>query len=513
MDQLQHFIRTCRAYSYIAHLLTSAVLVVTWWLTSNTFHLGDITVLFILLGECVLIPILTVGILGKMFFQPIRVVWQAILYMSPDTINIPAPDVASVSYSHDLAENLVRQIYRLADIGQHMASTTGDSNQSLDTNFVANSMPLPLVILDKEENIVFANTSMLSYLGRSKTDTEKQNAHSIFNLSFRTDDTLEKWLNTTKQNTVTATQTWEHVRLQQGDDQSTAKYFDLVAYYNQANTWGYETMLVLFDRTKEYSKQEQAMSFVALAVHELRSPLTMLRGYIEALDEELAGKINPELTGFLQKTQVAAGQLATFVNNILNVARIDDDQMLFKLHEEKWQEILPATLNELALRASVHGITIKTSIAPDLPTVGIDRVSMYEVISNLIDNAIKYSRGKSKEILVTAKMHDGVVETTVQDYGVGIPETAIPHLFTRFYRDYHNKAQVVGTGIGLYLCKTFVKAHGGNIWVRSKEGEGATFGFTLQPYANLANELKNTDNKEIIREPHGWIKNHSLYRG
>jgi signal transduction histidine kinase len=105
-----------------------------------------------------------------------------------------------------------------------------------------------------------------------------------------------------------------------------------------------------------------------------------------------------------------------------------------------------------------------------------------------------------------------MVETTIQDYGLGISTSVMPNLFSKFYRDHRNRAQIGGTGLGLYLCKAIVTAHGGQIWVRSKENEGSIFGFTLIPYAKLAEELKRTGNSEITRGAHGWIKNHSLYR-
>jgi signal transduction histidine kinase len=109
-----------------------------------------------------------------------------------------------------------------------------------------------------------------------------------------------------------------------------------------------------------------------------------------------------------------------------------------------------------------------------------------------------------------------MVETTVHDDGVGIPETVMPTLFEKFQRNHRNQAKIGGTGLGLYLCAALVKAHGGNIWVKSKEGEGATIGFSLQPYSQLAASRQNGDNSDgqgdIIRNAHGWIKNHSLYR-
>lgn len=201
-----------------------------------------------------------------------------------------------------------------------------------------------------------------------------------------------------------------------------------------------------------------------------------------------------------------------FVNNILNVARVDDDQLELQLDEQNWPEVLKSAIESLSLRAKVRDITLHCRIATDLPTVGIDRLSIYEVINNLIDNAIKYS-GTSKTIEIDAHItKEGLVETTVQDFGLGISSNIMPNLFTKFYRDHRNRAQVGGTGLGLYLSKAIITAHGGNMWVRSKEGEGSTFGFTLVPYAQLTEELKKTGNQEITRGAHGWIKNHSLYR-
>jgi two-component system sensor histidine kinase VicK len=88
----------------------------------------------------------------------------------------------------------------------------------------------------------------------------------------------------------------------------------------------------------------------------------------------------------------------------------------------------------------------------------------------------------------------------------------LPNLFDKFYRNHRTKTEVGGTGLGLFLCKSIIDAHGGQIWAKSKEGEGSTFGFTLVPYAKLADELKTGDNADITRTAHGWIKNHSLYR-
>src|SRR5690606_9555212 len=107
------------------------------------------------------------------------------------------------------------------------------------------------------------------------------------------------------------------------------------------------------------------------------------------------------------------------------------------------------------------------------------------VINNLVDNAIKYS-DKADRIAVTASLNsDGLVETSVTDYGIGIPSSVMGNLFQKFHRSHKSSMQVGGTGLGLYLCKAIITAHSGNIWVRSKEGEGSTFSFTLMPYDRM----------------------------
>jgi signal transduction histidine kinase len=253
------------------------------------------------------------------------------------------------------------------------------------------------------------------------------------------------------------------------------------------------------------------MSMVAMAVHELRTPLTLLRGYIEALGDDLTGKLPSVDAEYLHKMDAAGQQLVTFINNVLNVARITDDQFLVRLHEEAWPAVLETAVADMKLRAMVHGITLETTAGKDLPTVGVDRSGMYEVICNLIDNAIKYS-GNGKKIVVRSTLtEDGLVQTDVQDFGIGIPSSVVANLFDKYYRSHRSRDSISGTGLGLYLCKTIVNAHGGNIWVRSAEGKGSIFSFTVLPFSRVATELKGHP-EDLTRTAHGWIKNHSLYR-
>lgn len=506
MDQLQQFIGRGRAITYGLLVISNIVLLSIGILLSEYFELAPTITLAALGVAAIVLPFTVLWVISSLFTKPLRLLSQAIMYLAPMSSGIAAPKLDTVKLGKTLTTNLVNQIYQLADTAREHAPAVASQ-----ANFVADHLPLPLIIFDKQDTVVYANAAFTAYRQAGEAVTGK-NVNDVLPLSFTSDDTLDAWLAGSRADRATSTRIWERIRLGEPTDIH-APLADLVAYYNKDNPSGYETMLLLFDRTERYSQDDEAVGFVAMAVHELRTPLTMLRGYIEALEEELDGKLDEELSGFMQKMQTSAQQLATFVNNILNVARVEDGQMFLRLNEERWQDVLASTIDDLTLRAKIRGITIKTDIDPNLPTAAVDRICLYQVVSNLVDNAIKYS-GQSKEIIISAKLNSsGAIETTVQDFGAGIPESAVPHLFEKFYRDHHNRSQVGGTGLGLFLCKTFIAAHGGNIWVRSKEGTGSTFGFTLLPYADLASELKNSDNTGIVRGAHGWIKNHSLYRG
>jgi signal transduction histidine kinase len=510
MDHLQKFISQVRSRLILLLILDNLIIFADWWVVEHVFHLRDLDLLLTMIGISILTLTLLPWVSSRYITQPTRLIWQAILHIAPDAANVPAPNLKKDGLGHDLVANLVAHVYQLASVVEDVEKAA-NKPQDLNANFVANTLPLPLMILDKNQNVLFANKPMLDYLGKSGADLKGQNAYAFLDLSFAgSEQTFDTWLENAKANTAVATKTWERVRLNlQGEN--TRRQLDMAAYYNKSNPNGFETMLVFFDHPS-YEQDDQALSFVALAVHELRTPITLLRGYIEVLEEEMAGKMTPEMEDFMHKMKVAAQSLTAFINNMLNVARIENDQLMLKLHEEKWGDIVQTAVSDLGLRAKIQGVTLETRIDPKLPTVGADRVAIYEVLVNLVDNAIKYSGGPGKKVTVSAIVNkEGMVETTVQDNGAGIPASILPNLFEKFYRSHRSRNQVGGTGLGLYLSKAIIDAHHGNIWVRSQEGEGSTFGFTVQPYTQLAAEQKNGDNNNISRGAHGWIKNHSLY--
>ena len=496
------------------------VVLLLFFLLSSVLQISSGLALGISIACAATLAVFSGLLVGGAVSAAARTLWQAIMHISPDQHGEPAPS-KTVRLGQELIAEATAQLYAastssavatptVATIQPQTPTAPAQTSTPLET-FAATNIPLPVFVLGSDKSVVFANPAALQYLQKDKESVVAQNVYDVLDFSFTGDNTLDAWLATVAVNNVTATSSWQRVRINQPHNQP-VKYCDLAAYYNKDNPSKLETILVLFDKTDTYAQVESDSSFVAMSVHELRTPLTVLRGFIEAFQEELGGQLNPQMNSFMEKMQATAQQLTAFVNNILNVARVDDDQLELRLHEGNWQQILSGALVNLELRARVHGIQITHTIAPNLPTVGVDRLSIQEVINNLVDNAIKYS-GQGKQIAIDVHLNkEGQVETTIQDHGPGMEPEIMSHLFTKFYRNHRNRSQVSGTGLGLYISKAIIDAHGGTIWVTSKPGEGSTFGFSLVPYTQLAEELKNSDNGEIVRGAHGWIKNHSLYR-
>lgn len=481
-------------YLYVIVQLNTALAIIA---TSTT-----IIIACLILGEA----------LTKVVLEPLNTLTRAILHVAPGHEQSPStpPNLEAIHLGKELVNSLALQVYQLASLEKTLLSDSTHKQSLLQAVNIVSHLPLPMFVLNKQRVVTSASESAYEYTGTESTVLLGKALEDSVRLSFPNNFTLQAWMDDCQENSVTNTAFWERVRITLPDE--TVKQCDISAHYNRDNPSGTDFIITLFDRTERYNLDDDSLSFVAMAVHELRTPVTMLRGYIEVFEEELAEQLSDELKDFMHKMGVAAGQLTIFVNNILNVARIEQNQLMMRLRETEWPKNLNAILDDLQIRAQIKGMTIERHIDNDIPTVGIDSISIYEVVANLIDNAIKYSPG-SKKIIVSSKVgKGGLIETTVEDFGVGMPASVTTNLFEKFYRNHRTQGKVGGTGLGLYLTKAIITAHDGHVWVQSKEGEGSTFGFSVVPYEQLNEELKGDDQKDIIRQSHGWVKNHSMYR-
>ena len=512
MDNYQALTKKALIRSALLLVITTAVCVGLWQALYQ-LNVPLIITVGVVATVVILLAVLVANYIVHYTMQPLAYVRQGILHVSSQTSRLPAPQVTDLHFGQELVTQLLRSVYDMASKTSQVAqaSQIGPEAGVIGGETMLNATPLPVFTVTSNNSLHYINDAGLTFLGLQLTQRAQvigKNINDVLNLSFPNETTYEVWIDQSRKNVLKSGISWDRVRLIDADGNPT-KQFDMAASYSKAGGV-IESVIVLFDHSDTYAKDDQEISFVAMAVHELRTPLTVMRGYIEVFEDELGPTLSPELKDFMHKMNASAQQLTAFVSNILNVARVEENALVLTLQRHDLKEIMTSAVADLEMRANVHGKHIELTIAADVPDVAVDRISLHEVINNLVDNAIKYS-GTSDKILISAHLESDMVQVDVQDFGLGIPDSVVPKLFDKFYRSHRSKVQIGGTGLGLYLCKAIVTALGGNIWVRTKEGAGSTFSFTLEPYSEEKHgSAAGPDG--IMRGAHGWIKNHSMYR-
>jgi two-component system phosphate regulon sensor histidine kinase PhoR len=242
-------------------------------------------------------------------------------------------------------------------------------------------------------------------------------------------------------------------------------------------------VLVFHDVTAVRRLEKVRKDFVANVSHELRTPLTSIRGYVEALLD--GGKDDPDtLVRFLDIILKQSHRLELILEDLLQLSQIESGQVLFKREPVALGTIIERTVALIKPMADKKNHALAVRIADDLPPVIGDEDRLVQVLTNLLDNAVKYTP-PAGAITVAARalrvrMADGsdaeVVELTVTDTGVGIPEADRPRVFERFYRvDKARSRELGGTGLGLAIVKHIVEGHGGQVWVEGNEPVGSRF--------------------------------------
>ncbi|NCF74965.1 MAG: hypothetical protein GWO87_00540 [Xanthomonadaceae bacterium] len=231
---------------------------------------------------------------------------------------------------------------------------------------------------------------------------------------------------------------------------------------------------------KELKKLDKVKSeFISIASHQLRTPITIIKGYVSMLLEGDYGKINKKANSTLQQTYKSAQHMARLVEDFLNISRIESGKIVFDFKKEKFDALVKETAMGFEEIAKTKNLKINLDIQKNLPVVLVDKVKIKEVVSNLIDNAIKYT--KQGAIIISLKLikeeNKKFLLLSIADNGIGISKEDISNIFKKFIRG--KKVSLIhteGLGLGLYFSKKVVEAHHGKIWVESKgENKGSVF--------------------------------------
>lgn len=230
------------------------------------------------------------------------------------------------------------------------------------------------------------------------------------------------------------------------------------------------------DITEQKRDEMRKNDFIGMVSHELKTPLTSLNGYLQLLIARMKKTEDVFTLTSLEKAHLQVKKMSTMINGFLNISRLESGKIHLDMQVFDLDQLIAEIIEETRPTLQHHSLTL----SPCNPvSIYADREKIGSVVSNLLSNAIKYSP-KGKKIEVNCEVHEGMVEVSVKDEGMGIKPQAIEKLFERFYRvETKHTQNISGFGIGLYLCAEILLHHSGKIWVESEIGVGSTFYFSL----------------------------------
>jgi len=248
---------------------------------------------------------------------------------------------------------------------------------------------------------------------------------------------------------------------------------------------------VMRDITDEKQEERQRAEFISTASHEMRTPVAAIEGYLGLALNPATAAIDDKARTFLTKAQEATQHLGTLFQDLLTVSRAEDNRLVPKQSVIDIVAFTRELTEALVTKAQAKGLFLyfkpgeaaassvgeeKTAGRTLLPVFYVlaDQGHLREVLGNLVDNAIKYTKQGSVEVDVTGD--ESQITISVADTGIGIPPEDTPHLFQKFYRiDNSDTREIGGTGLGLYISRRLIEANGGRIWVTSTYGKGSVF--------------------------------------
>lgn len=224
--------------------------------------------------------------------------------------------------------------------------------------------------------------------------------------------------------------------------------------------------------TKSIIDSDELASMIA---HQLREPVTSIRWFTEMLIKEMAGKLLPEQKNLLEFLHESSGRLVYVLDLLLRLSRVESGRLMIHPIEASLSDVVREVTKSLAEAAAAKSVGLTITEDAELPTVFIDKTVLFEVVQNLVSNAIRYSpQGSSVSIHVSRAEHDFAI--SVSDRGIGIPEGEQEHIFQKFFRASNARHAVPGgSGLGLALVKALVDEFGGAISFVSKPSQGTTF--------------------------------------
>ncbi len=376
----------------------------------------------------------------------------------------------------DLAEQQLALLNLLEDIEEEKAITELQTQDLKKFRMAVENASDHIVITDPEGLVIFTNNAVSTITGFSSSEIigEKAGTQKLWGGKMSPDFYKEMW-----QKIKVDKQVFKGEFINKRKDGS--------EYYSSATITPVlddnEEIIYFIGIERDITAQKEVdkmkTEFISLASHQLRTPLSAMKWFLELLIGGDAGELNNEQKEFINNINESNERMIDLVESLLNVSRIESGKIVLDTQPTNLRELIDSLVPELKNKIDQNKQKLTISVDGEIPMVNADPKLIRNVFMNLLTNSIKYTPGGGQINIYLAKKDNEVV-SRVSDTGYGIPESEQHRTFEKFYRGTNIIDRVTdGNGLGLYLVKSIIESSGGKIWFESKENEGTTFWFTL----------------------------------
>jgi two-component system phosphate regulon sensor histidine kinase PhoR len=401
-----------------------------------------------------LLVIVAAALLARMITRPVRQVTKAAEGIASGKLEQQIP-----IQTNDEIGRLGRAFNEMSLNLKNKVATIVDERSKLVT--VLSSITDGVVMTDSEGSIALVNPAAGRFFNFEEAKAigrpliEAIHDHEI-------EDVVRKCLKTASEQTAQL-------------DSVTGRFLRVIA--TPITTGKFSGALVLFqDLTELRSLQTMRREFVGNVSHELRTPLTAIKAIVDTLRD---GAINDKKAAmnFLNRLDAEVDGMTQMVAELTELSRIETGRIKLKLEAVNINSLIEEVTARLSPQAERQQVSLSMELSSDLPPVQADKERIWQVIVNIVHNAIKFTPSGGRVAIATRHSGESVM-ARVSDTGIGISKDDLPHIFERFFKADKSRS-TSGTGLGLAIAKHIVQTHGGSIWVESEEGKGSTFSFSL----------------------------------
>ncbi len=408
-------------------------------------------------------------------------------YFTPEQMQLVTAATAQIAmalHNSDLYALITDQAEQLG------AALQSQREEAAKNRAILESIADGVLVLDHSGRVLLVNPAAEELLGFSAVVLQGQHVRSMLCLgetSVHRDlaqalyTELEQCL---KEGACAGMPAEAKIRLEAGDTVLAANVAPLVVSLEAAPG----LVAALRDISREAEVERFKNEFISTVSHELRTPMTSIKGYTDLLSLGMAGDLTAKQRSFLQIIKSNADRLTALVNDILDISRMETGRIRLTIESLDMVQLVDGVVRSFQEQYRDKGLKMVWEGPAGLPEVRGDATRVSQVLSNLLANAWHYTE-EGGQVTVTVRPADGFVQVDIADTGIGIPAEDLGRIFDRFFRVDHPIVQEAGgSGLGLSIAKMFVEMLGGRIWVRSEEGIGSTFSFTLPLFSTTESE-------------------------